>query len=1047
MKLFVLSFFLLLAVFACHSNAKLSSGIALPNWAMSLPSIQGTACDCRAGSVDGLYSSATQLTAGCCPIDDSLPALEPDPEYRCGCGTFANNLTCWQAGSSVSATLANVDTTACDTINVTATSVSDSLTVAPPCLDVNGNACGGNPGVMTYTTRRYSRNLVSLSCSVTVLRIQCTTPSCASSSPVNCLLGSFTDWTPCQLLSIGQPHKLRYKPIVHDGANGGTMCPPLAYRYEEQSCSETELLPLPCSYTNTTVSSVCSTRCGSGTRTVTTYNTSLVTKAACAIPSDQEIVLVETFPCSTNLPCADLAGTQPVNFSCNYSGSTGFRNADFRWIGINLGGNISTNMTLTQLGQSFAIYHSKSKRPFAIVASATILSGSVVTLKAASYGIDLEGSTGHSLEVSYIPPTHGNASLLVNGYPPPGFTCVPRDYSPPVIVEALLDGGSALVYFSEDVQVCSGAANPKILASNLGMSGITPVTNLTRWSNRVWHFSYNNVSSTTVTLSPVAGAFCDLNSNPNVVPSSPVSFLNHTLDRSYWTMYSGGEHSCKLFSNSSGGLVDSLVVVSMIPLSRSAVEKSFGVMYGFTNYALYSNTTNYGSKFLLFDKVLFESDDSYINSFVLRILNGFVPNEGYYMGYGVQFPTWAPQIATVFRLGYNFTGFALPPGFPDLLYEQLREVYPLDRSIPRLQSAVATVGRKYINVTFTHPRQVGAFHLYEFEFIGPIAPAAITGVYDYITVEIETASDITFADLTNTRLAFNGYIQYDSQSELYRNEVWRDYVNITNVDPKRPSVLYAELRHVGSGLFFDQLYFYFDEEVLETDSSLNVSVSSSVNNMTISVIDCAVDGLRVMCDVEVASGLQDRAYTQSENVAVALSGLVDSYGNEMNPFSTSLVYDKSAPSLKMAILAPNGTSVILLFTEPISGSFDTSGYKLRPTPTSCAQTSPVSIECFFGESLGSDFTVSFGDGSSIVDAFGNPVHPVTDQPVVPNALVFVQNKCDNIFGLPDVWLYTFLPAAILGWACVFVLLLFSACWAIKAIKRRQSKYSRLSNTK
>lgn len=388
-----------LFVFICAANAKLLSGITLPTWALSLPAVQGTACTCRADSADFGGHVTTPIVAGCHPIDDLLPALESDPEYRCGCGTYASNLTCWQAGSSVTSELANVDPTACDSINVTTSSTSDSLTIAPPCLDANGNSCGNAPGMITYTSRSYTRNLVSLCCAVTVLRIQCTTPSC-SSVPVNCLLGSFTDWSPCQLSPTGQPYKFRYKPVIHDGSNGGTLCSQLADRCQEQACSDTELLPLRCTYINTSVSSTCSSPCGSGTYTVTTYNISLITKPACTVPTDSEIVSTDTLPCATNLPCADLEGTRPVNYTCNYTGNTGYNNADVRWINVNFGGNISTNMSMTDLGRSFAVYHSRSKRPFSVVASATTFSGTVVTLKMASYGVDLEGSTGHPLEVS-----------------------------------------------------------------------------------------------------------------------------------------------------------------------------------------------------------------------------------------------------------------------------------------------------------------------------------------------------------------------------------------------------------------------------------------------------------------------------------------------------------------------------------------------------------------------------------------------------------------------------------------------------------------------
>lgn len=1021
-------FFLsLFATFVCYSNAKLLSGITLPTWALSLPVVQGTACTCRAASVDHGDHVTTPVTAECRPIDDSLPISEPDSEYRCGCGTYANNLTCWQMGTSMSSELVNVDSAACDLINVTSTSTSDSATVAPQCLDANGKACGNAPGMQTYTTRSYALNLQALSCSVTVLRIQCTTPAC-SPGPVNCLLGSFTDWSPCQLSPTGNPYKSRYKPVIHDGANGGTLCSNVADRCEEQSCSDTELLPLRCSYVSTSVSSACSSPCGHGTYTITTYNISQVTKPACAV--SEEIISTTTLPCATNRPCADASLTQPVNYTCNYTGNTGFRDADVLWIGVNFGGNISTNMTMTQLGRSFAVSHSISKRPFSLVASATSVSGTTVILKVASYGLDLEGSTGHPLELAYIPPTHGNATLLVNDYPPIGFVCVPRDYSAPVIVEALYDNGTALVYFSEDVRACSDAGEV-ISTSSLGLSGITPTSELIKWSNRVWYFRYTGYPTSIPTLSPSAGVFCDLNSNPNAVPSSPVTFFNQSLERSYWTMYTGGEHSCKVYSNSSSGLIDTLVVVSMIPFLRSAIESSFRTMFGFTSYALYTNTSVYDYRILLVDRLLFESDDTIVNSFVLTIQNGFVPNEGYYHGYGTQFPTYAPQISVTFRLGTGFTGFSLPPGLPYPSYGNLNEVYPLDRSIPRLKSAIAAVGQTYVNVTFTHPRQVGNFHLYEFEFVGPIVPVAITAVHNFITVQLETAAAITFSDLQTTRLAFNGYIQYDTQSELYRNQVWRDYINITNIDPKRPSVLYAELKHVGSGLFFDQIYFYFDEVVYESDAGLGVTISSSIHNLTIEVTSCVVYEMTVGCDVLVTSLLHDRAYTQSDDIALGLSGVVDAYGNEMNPFHTLLVYDKSAPSLKTAFLSPNATSIILVFSEPINGSFDTSGYELTPAPISCAQTSPISIECYYGQALGADVTISFGDGSSVTDVFGNAVRPVLDLPVIPNALVVVQNKCSDPFGLPDSWFYPLAIGALIGWAFVLVMFVSILVWVCK----------------
>jgi hypothetical protein len=502
-------------------------------------------------------------------------------------------------------------------------------------------------------------------------------------------------------------------------------------------------------------------------------------------------------------------------------------------------------------------------------------------------------------------------------------------------------------------------------------------------------------------------------------------------------MYAGGEHTSKVFSNSSSGLIDTLVVVSMIPFLRSAVESSFSTMFGFTSFVFYTDTDVYDYQILLVNRVSFESDDAKVNSFVLNIQNGFVPNEGYYHGYGIQFPTSAPQISVTFRLGYAFTGFSLPPGFPDMLYGQLREVYPLDRSIPRLKSAIAAIGQTYVNVTFTHPRQIGDFYLYEFEFVGSIIPVAITAVYNHITVQLETATAVTFADLQTTRLAFDGYIQYDSHSELYRNEVWRDYINITNIDQKKPSVLYAELKHIGSDPFFDQVYFYFDEIVAEDpEVGLGVSVSAPAANMTVTVLSCVVFNTLVGCDLAVTSPLSDRAYTQSDNVAVSLSGVIDAHGNEMNPFYSRLVYDKSAPSLKKAYLSPNGTSIVLVFTEPISGPLGVSEYELTPVPIGCAQAAPDTIECFYGRVLGSDTTITIGVGSLVVDSVGNTVIPVMNQRVTPNALIVVQNICNDPFGLPDPWLYTLVPSALFGWAVILVLFCSGFIWIGKKVHRR-----------
>lgn len=1022
-----------------QGQTRLTNGIDLPSWAVSLAAVQGTACTCRAGSVQYGSTATTPITAQCQPLDDSLPALEPDPTYRCGCGAFANNLTCWQAGSSYSQTLPNVDTTACDSINVTSTSTSDSATTAPPCLDANGNSCGSNPGMQTFTTRSYTRDLVSLSCSVTVLRVQCTTPACAP-GPVNCLLGAYTDWSKCLLSPVGTPYKFRYKPVIHDGSNGGTPCPDLASRYEETTCSDTELIPLPCSYTNTSLRSACSAPCGAATYTLTVYNVSLISKTECDVPDSEEVLSSSTLPCTTNLPCADLAQTTPINITCNYSGNTGFRDADVEWLSVTFGAsaNVSTNMTTTRLGRSFAVYHSRSKRPFSVVASQTALSGSTVTLKMASYGLDMEGSTGHPLELAYIPPDFENTTLLVNGYPLIAFVCVPTDSSPPVVVESLFDNGTALVYFSEDVRACANSSTTIPYAS-MGLSGISATSNLTRYNERVWYFTYTGFPVSTVTMSPTAGTFCDLRSNQNVVPSTPVTFLNRSLERAYWTMYTPGEHSSKLYTNDSTGLIDTAVIVSMLPFLRTAVQSSFPLMFGLIIYDSYFNTSISNYALLLPDKVSFESDESTVNTIIVRFRTGFVPNQGYYLGYGVQFPAASPQIGILFRLGVDFTGFALPPGLPAPLYGQLPDTSLLDRSIPRLQSAIAAVGQSYVNVTFTHPRQVGNFSLYEFEFTGPIVPAEISAVYGFITVQIATASPITFSDLLQSRVSFDGYIQYDTESELYRNEVWKEFINITNVDPKRPSVLYAEVKHVGSGFFFDELIFYLDEIVYESDSGLSATVSSPGNNMTVTVVACAVYNTMVGCDVTVSCDLSDCAYTRSDNVAVTLEGLVDANGNEMNPYSSVLVYDKAAPSLKMAILSPNGTSIVFWFSEAIHAAFDISDYQLTPKPISCAQTSSVSVECNYGRVLGADQKITFGVASSIVDIYGNSMRPVQDLPVLPNALVVIQNRCENILGLPDVWLYTFFPQALIGWT--FLVFMFAAIviHQIKKCKDRQSQ--------
>lgn len=125
-----------------------------------------------------------------------------------------------------------------------------------------------------------------------------------------------------------------------------------------------------------------------------------------------------------------------------------------------------------------------------------------------------------------------------------------------------------------------------------------------------------------------------------------------------------------------------------------------------------------------------------------------------------------------------------------------------------------------------------------------------------------------------------------------------------------------------------------------------------------------------------------------------------------------------------------------MFSEPINGSFDITEYELTPAPISCAQTSPISIECYYGQALSADVTVSFGDGSSVTDTFGNAVRPVLDLPVIPNALVVVQNKCNDPFGLPDLWFYPLTIGALIGWAFIFVMFVSILVWMCKKVHNR-----------